>query len=65
MQNQALQIARKQLKHLNLNFADKGNLDGEIDLLIGSDNYWRFFTGEVKLCDREGLVAVNFCLAGC
>ena len=42
-----------------------GNLDGEIDLLIGSDNYWRFFTGEVKLCDREGLVAVNFCLAGC
>ena len=26
------------------------NLDGEIDLLIGSDNYWRFLTGEVKRC---------------
>ena len=34
-------------------------MDGETDLLIGSDNYWRFLTGEVKLCDREGLVAVN------
>ena len=59
LQYQPLQIARKHFKHLNLNFADKGNLDGEIDLLIGSDNYWRFLTGEVKLCDREGLVAVN------
>ena len=38
---------------------DKGNLDGEIDLLIGSDNYLRFLTSEVKLCDRESLVAVN------
>ena len=43
-------IARKRFKHLNLNFADKGNLDGEIDLVIGSDNYWRFLIGEVKLC---------------
>ena len=34
-------------------------MDGEIDVLIGSDNYWRFLKGEVKLCDREGLVAVN------
>ena len=34
-------------------------MDGEIDLLIGSYNYWCFLTGEVKLCDREGLVAVN------
>ena len=34
-------------------------MDGETDLLIGSDNYWRFLTGEVKVCDREGLVAVN------
>ena len=60
LQHQPLQIARKHFKHLNLNFADKGNLDGEIDLLIASDNYWRFLTGEVKLCDWEGLVAVNY-----
>ena len=59
-QYQPLQITRKHCKHLNLNFADKaGNLDGEIDLLIGSYNYWCFLTGKVKLCDREGLVAVN------
>ena len=42
-QHQPLQIARKHFKHLNLNFADKGNFDGEIDLLIGSDNYWCFY----------------------
>ena len=59
LQNQPLQIARKHFKHLNLNFGDKGNLDGEIDLLICSTKYWQFLTGEVKLCDREGLVAVN------
>ena len=60
LQYQPLQIVQKHCKHLNLNFPDKGNLDGEIDLLIGSDNYWRFLTGELKLYDREGLVAVNF-----
>ena len=59
LQYQPLQIARKYFKHLNLNFVDKSNLDGEIVLVIVSDNYWRFLTGEVKLCDREGLVAVN------
>ena len=59
LQHQPLQIAQKRFKHLNLNFAHKGNLDGEIDLAIGSNNYCRFLTGEVKLCDREGLVAVN------
>ena len=59
LQNQPLQIARKHFKHLNLNFGDKGNLDGEIDLLICSDKYWQFLTSEVKLWDREGLVAIN------
>ena len=49
LQYQLLQIARKHFKHLSLNFADKRNLDGEIDLL----------KGEINLCDREGLVAVN------
>ena len=34
-------------------------MDGEIDLLICSNKYWQFLTGEEKLCDREGLVAVN------
>ena len=34
-------------------------MDGEIDLLIGSYNYRCLLTGEVKLCDTEGLVAVN------
>ena len=37
LQYQPLQIARKHFKHLHLNFGDKGNLDGEIDLLIGSE----------------------------
>ena len=59
LQNQPVQIARKHFEHLNLNFADKGNLMGEVDLFIGSDSYWRFVTGKVKLCDSEGLVAVN------
>ena len=59
LQYQPLQIVRKHFKHLNLNFADKGNLDGEIDLLTGSVNYWRFLTDKGKLCDGEGLVAVN------
>ena len=38
---------------------DKGNLDGEIYLLLGSDTCWHFLKRKVKLCDREGLVAVN------
>ena len=59
LQYEPLQIARKHFQHLNLNFLGKGNLDGETDLLTGSDNYWRFLMGEVKVCDREGLVAVN------
>ena len=59
LQNQPLQAAQKHFEHLNLNFADEGNLDGEIHLLIGFGNYWRFLAGEVRFCDREGLVAVN------
>ena len=59
LQYEPLQITRKHFQHLNFNFPGKGNLDGETDLLIGSDNYWRFLTGEVKLCDKEDLVAVN------
>ena len=54
----------KQFEHLNLNFVDKGNKDGHINFLIGSDNYWFYVTGKVKLCDRETLVAVNS-LSGC
>ena len=39
LQNQPLQIAQKRSEHLNLYFADNGNLDRKIDLLIGSDDY--------------------------
>ena len=31
-----------------------------MDLLIGSDHYWCYLTGEVKLSDRETLVSVNY-----
>ena len=39
LQNPPLQIAQKRSEHLNLYFADNGNLDRKIDLLIGSDDY--------------------------
>lgn len=42
LQNQPLQIARKQFEHMNLNFADKGKLDGKIDLLIVFDSFLEF-----------------------
>ena len=42
----------KQFEHLNLNFVDKGNKDGHINFLIGSDNYWFYVTGEIELWDR-------------
>ena len=46
LQNQPLQIAQKRSEHLNLYFAGNGNLDGEIDLLIGSDDYRCFLARE-------------------
>ena len=39
---------------------DKWNLDEHMDLFIGSDNYWCYPTEEVKLCDSETLVSVNY-----
>ena len=61
LQNQAIELAYQSYPHLNgLRLADEPSEipDLEMDVLIGSDNYWNLVTGEVKRGDM-GPVAMN------
>ena len=58
---QSIELARSTYAHLSdIPLADEGGRDSqlEIDLLIGSDYYWQFMTGEIRRGD-SGPVAVK------
>ena len=49
--NQAVQFAQQSYSHLvDLKLADQPSEDcgSEVDVLIGNDFYWSFFTGDTK-----------------
>ena len=53
IQNQAIQFAVESYDHLShIELADSmkfsQNLGMDVDLLIGSDFYWNFLTGEIR-----------------
>ena len=48
IKHQPLNLAQKYFVKYNVNFADQGHLEDEIDLLIGMDYYWTFMTGKVQ-----------------
>ena len=46
---QPITFAKNKYAHLQrLQLADSGDSKLEIDVLIGADNYWKFFTGEIS-----------------
>ena len=50
IKNQSSNFAKENFDHLkNLEFADSGSENEELNLLIGSDWYWTLATGEVRL----------------
>ena len=52
------------LSGLELVEASDGNEPMEVDLLIGSDNYWQLITGEIR-CGEDGPVLLTPDLIGC
>ena len=57
---QFVNLAKLQHPFLNqLKLADRGNFEGDIDLLIGADLYWSLVSGTVKKDDFSGLVAIS------
>lgn len=51
LNGQRINVVRAQFSFLkNINLADKGAGNSEIDVLTGSDFYWKVVTGKVKQC---------------
>ena len=62
LSNQAVQVAVQEYPHLqDLELADnlEARTEVEIDVLIGADYYWNFFTGEIRKGRSPGPVALN------
>jgi len=61
LQDQAVQFAQQSYSHLaDLKLADHPTEDcgSEVDLLIGNDFYWSFFTGDMEWVE-SGPVAMK------
>lgn len=58
LQRHSIHFARSHFP--DIHFADSGNSNGEIDLLIGSDFMWSFFTGKIiRSKSSNGLIAME------
>ena len=71
VKGQNIDLAVEQTKFVKgLQLADTGqhSPESKIDILIGSDCYWKVVTGEVKRDSRSEMVAINtvfgWCLSG-
>ena len=60
LSGQKVDLVKEQFPFLkDLDLADKGKGDCDIDLLIGADFYWNVLEGEIKRCSTGGPIAVN------
>ena len=59
IKNQPLNYVQSLPEFSGLQFADSGQVDEEIDLLIGSDFYWSLVTGNVRFIEGYSPVAIE------
>ena len=59
LKKQPLKYIQNLPEFAELNFADTGDTENEIDLLIGSAFYWSLVTGNVKDLEKSSLVAIE------
>ena len=68
--NQSIKAALEEYPHLyGLNLAVGSTLSGdndvEVDILIGTDYYWKFVSGTIKHGNKPGPVAFSLDWGGC
>ena len=68
--NQSIKAALEEYPHLyGLNLAVGSTLSGdndvEVDILIGTDYYWKFVSGTIKRGNKPGPVAFSLDRGGC